>query len=69
VCVCVYYVIVVCIDGKKYITGNEPQRDTEISVGTVVLIYFCVCSDSHKEAEHAGVSICVSTGCQHARQT
>jgi hypothetical protein len=28
----IYILIVVCIDGKKYITDNEPQRDTEISV-------------------------------------
>jgi len=28
-----YYLIVVCIYSKKYITSNEPQRDTEISIG------------------------------------
>jgi hypothetical protein len=28
----IYNLIVVCTDGKKYITDNEPQWDTEISI-------------------------------------
>jgi hypothetical protein len=30
-----YHLIVVCIDGKRYITGNERQQDTEISVNVI----------------------------------
>jgi hypothetical protein len=30
--ICACYLIVVCIDGKKYITENDPQPNTEISV-------------------------------------
>jgi hypothetical protein len=41
-CVCdVYaYYLIVCIDGKKYITVNEAQRDTEMSI---TLHLFTVC--------------------------
>jgi hypothetical protein len=37
-----YYLIVMCIDGKKYITDNEPQRDTKISVNNKMYSYFSV---------------------------
>jgi hypothetical protein len=33
-----YYLIVVCVDSKKYITDNEPQRDTEVSIDTEISI-------------------------------
>jgi len=33
-----YGLIVVCIDGKKYITDNEPQRGTEMSINVIYSI-------------------------------
>jgi hypothetical protein len=32
-----YYLIVVCIDGNKYVTDNEPQWDTELSIKEMLL--------------------------------
>lgn len=58
---------------RKHVTWNCDTKMVELHINVmfsiVVIIYFFMCFNSHQETEHAGVSVCVSTGCEHARQT
>jgi hypothetical protein len=55
---------------QNYSEQNSKSFELHMNLmfSTVVIIVCCVCFNSYQEAEHTGVSVCISPGCEHARQ-